>query len=244
MLINDVIAKSHEMAMPALGDLIPLNTAKNPFVQEYVQNYETIDGILSYKYGKYWKTLAEIDNLWYEQCLSWVYAHLYKYNKLWAVLGLEYDPIANVDADEKETVTNNGGFTLDKEEGARTDTWSETRGKEHSTSTDTGKTYPMDQGGTNFYDSDRRVVDSTSDMVQNGGNTGKSGGKDKDIQIHNDVTVIERKRKGNIGITATQQLIAMEKDTANFVFWEEFFRDLVGDLCYNYNLHVGTEWGW
>lgn len=244
MKINDIINKSHEMVTPALGDLLNINKTKYQFVNAYLTNYEQIDGILSYKYGEGWESLAQIMELWYANCESWIYAHLYKYDTIWKTLDLEYNPIANVDGTEKETIINGGGFTLNKSMGERADLNADTFGQQHTHTVSTDKSYPFDVGAQNVTNAAGQDMDTKADGVSNSSRFTKGAQSDRDEQKHNDKTIIERERKGNIGVTSTQELIRQERNVADIVFWEELFKDLVGDLCTSTQIYTSTDWGW
>lgn len=128
------------------------------------------------------------------------------WNKLWATEVIEYNPIWNVDADESETHTH--GITRN-----RTGSDNETRNLSDKRSvkgynetdhwTDAEK---MDRTGTdNIAHSDNETVTENNSII--------------------------KRRTGNIGVTASQDLIQKERDIADFNIVDHIAKQFKQRFC-------------
>lgn len=100
------------------------------------------------------------------------------YNKLYETTKYEYDPIANVDADESWTETRDGTSSANSTSGGQGDSYE----------------FPMNTTA-------QKQVGKSTSQASASGNTQA-----------NEVVVHTTRRKGNIGVTMTQQLIQAERD--------------------------------
>lgn len=128
--------------------------------------------------------------------------HAYKWEKLYNITGLEYNPIWNYDG---ETV-------IETVYGATEET--QTNGETHVTTDD--KTAPFDsstvrQTGETETTADEHTITNAS--------------------IEHTDTVTETKG-GNQGVTTTQQMIREERDIAQFNYIAAVYRDLVNDFTF------------
>lgn len=128
----------------------------------------------------------------------------YKWSKLYATTQLEYDPIANVDAEIEET----------RDIAARHS--EETLGA-GNVSTTNGQA-PMES--STFHNQTKSTTESQQRTDEH------------DEDAYKDV--ITTTRKGNIGVTSSQQLIEAERGVADFHFLDVLMADVIDFLTYPY----------
>lgn len=143
--------------------------------------------------------------------------YIKNWNKEYEVLGFEYDPISNYDSTEHESIENKNATTK-----ANTGTQS-TSGNQTVSSTTSGS------GKNNVYgfNSATAVDDSTSsDSATNSKTSTDSTTRTDNLsESQSGSGTVERSltRKGNIGVTTSQQMIQSEID-----LWKwKFFYDIV-----------------
>lgn len=166
--------------------------------------------------------------------LATVIKSMYSVNwsKLWATLEFSYNPINNYDMTEEISSTDNDTGTV-------TDVGSTVHGETVTTSDDveTSSEVTASQDGSVFGFNSETAVPSDS---QEGSNTG-SGTQNRDIsEVHsgtdtqgntrtNDLEHTKEQtltRSGNIGVTTTQQMIAAERQTWIWQFFDVVFSDI------------------
>ena len=126
----------------------------------------------------------------------------YKWTKLYETTQLTYDPIANVDAEITETRSIDKRHTTDTIGGADVTT--------------TNSSAPME---------------SSSFHNQTKSNTASLEHTDEhDEDEYEDV--IKTERKGNIGVTSSQQLIEAERNVADFNFLDILMTDIINFITY------------
>lgn len=128
----------------------------------------------------------------------------YKWNKLYETTQLEYDPIANVDAEIIETRDIDKRHTTDTIGGADVTT--------------TNGAAPMDS--STFHNQ----TESNTVSLEHTDEHDEDAYKDE----------IKTTRKGNIGVTSTQQLIEAERNVAGFNFLDIFMTDIINFVTYPY----------
>lgn len=128
----------------------------------------------------------------------------YKWTKLYATTQLTYDPIANVDAEIEETRDIAAKHTK------------ETYGA-GNVSTTNGQA-PME--ASSFHNQTKSTTESQQRI------------DDHDEDAYKDV--ITTTRKGNIGVTSSQQLIEAERGVVDFSFMDILMADVINILTYPY----------
>ena len=174
------------------------------YLSPYMGNSEALD---NYYLGIKYKTLEFAGDTFedLEGLISTALSiYSYKWDKLYKTLSLTYDPIANVDAEIIETHDIASRHSSD------------TYGAQDATST----------SGNAPYDSDeiRNVAknNTTTEEFENS--------HDEDAYLDTITTT----RKGNIGITSSQELIASERKIAEFNYLDIVFRDIMNVIAMPY----------
>ena len=183
-------------AQTPTGQLIP-SSYTGLYLSPYMANPNNLD---NYYLGVKYKTLEfageTMDDLTY-LISSAISIYSYKWDKLYKTLSLQYDPIANVDAEIIETHDIASRHSAD------------TFGAQDGTSTSGQAPYETD---------DLRNVaknHTTSEEFENS--------HDEDSYIDTITTT----RTGNIGITSSQELLASERKVAEFKYLDIVFKDLM-----------------
>lgn len=187
------------------------------YVDEYLENIIHIETRAKSKYGQlplYYDNAEEISKM----IQSVLFLNKYKYDGLYKTIKLEYNPIWNVDGTETTTTTHGAtekaNIYADKEttnvQGERDD-----RNKTYTFPYDTGEKAPKEE-------------DSVTIGEQT--NTSTEKGRTDTTTTGEYVDTIVLDRKGNIGVTSTQNLIGQERDIVNFVFWDIVISDVVKEI--------------
>lgn len=136
-----------------------------------------------------------------------------QFEKLWATLNFEYDPIANVDGIEEETIHNT-------ETGSGENTAS---GTSNSVSSASGSdTEHVKRNGYNT--TQATDTDNTSATTQSNGNNTTTNNTHSDTSTTSEGTTTRTlRRKGNIGVTMSQQLINAERDLWYWNYFEQVY---------------------
>ena len=122
-------------------------------------------------------------------------ANTYKYNTLYNTTRLTYDPIANVDGTETITTTKEGS-EIDRGSNKFTP---------GATSTTTSKASAYD---------DTELRENAEDTTTSSGEDNTEYSNTKSFDNYKEV--VQNVRKGNIGVTSTQNLIEQERNVALF----------------------------
>lgn len=140
---------------------------------------------------------------------AWSKTYLFKWEKLLATMGFDYDPISNYDRHEKWTDTEN---ITDKRD--LKDNTTVTPG-----STETTATQGYDNAG--FVDAAKvtRGGKDESSLTQTGETT-RDGKTDR-----------EGRAWGNIGVTTSQQMIQSERDISDFNIYQIIINDFQSRYC-------------
>lgn len=183
--------------------LIPTNDAPE-YLIDYTQNAQYND---LYYLGIKYATLETItDDLaeFLEHVGVACSLFAYKWKKLFDTTQLDYDPIANVDAEIKETRDIDARHNTDTIGGADVTT--------------TNRATPMDSSEShNQSKSQTQSLEHTDEH---------------DEDAYKDV--ITTKRHGNIGVTSTQDLIKQEREAADMNMLDIIMADVINFVTYTY----------
>lgn len=141
----------------------------------------------------------------------WSNSHLYKWDKLYKTMLLEYNPIDNYDRTETRKLNSKGKGT----------------GKD-------GGQDSITSGGTStekvagFNSSPNTLVDKSS--LTTSGNQTNNYGRTSDSTYEKDDNE-EIRAKGNIGVTTTQQMIEQERNIADFNLYDIITEDFKQRFC-------------
>lgn len=140
----------------------------------------------------------------------------YKYVGLYNTTKCEYDPIENYSMTESEQIIDNSTFV----QGGQSNTSNNTIGSQINNITNNSEVAPFDT--SNFQPQNKDVtlenigqkINNTTDIIGN--------------RIDNDDKNVDRNltRKGNIGVTTSQQLIESERKLVNFNLCEIIVNDI------------------
>lgn len=211
------------------------NTMIDPLVLSLFSGLELDDLII---------TDCEIDPLVAKMLMrAEMIANIYKYDKIWDALQLEYNPIWNVDGTEttvygeRNKTMNEGAREETDSNGSRTDTTnygSRQHTTEHDDDITTNKTAAdnsdvysnntetsVDYGA--ITETDAVVTDTVSHDAYTDKHTKKAATDTEKESQHTDVVT----RQGNIGVTSTQNLLTQEYEIAKASFFKMLIADAV-----------------
>ena len=148
-----------------------------------------------------------------------------KWDKLYNTLKLEYNPIWNVDGTEERTITSNDNDTVNKT--AQYD-------KDETIENTINHTVTNDTNINNISAFNSETFSPLNESVRNGSETTNDLTTNiaNNSDVENIVNVKEHntketfKRGGNIGVTSTQHLIEEERNTWQYNFFEQVFKDV------------------
>lgn len=171
----------------------------------------------------------------------WSASNQRTWEKLYKSMYLEYNPIWNVDASETETETNERD--IDRHHtGANNETRNltdaETRNLTNTETRNITDTESVQGFNSNAWSESKKVVGSGTDTFKyTGTDTFNHTGTDN-IDISNKETVNDdnkrvntKRRTGNIGVTASQDLIIKEREVANFSITEFITQSFKERFC-------------
>lgn len=226
--MHDVQYENIGLTAVQLADIYANLYGFNYLVEPFVESNNPL--------GPYTNCTVKLAN----RCNSVLNANKYKYLKLIELAGYAYNPIWNVDGTETFTTLDNDGSV--------TDSGSQTLGSRADSGSITND--DTDHNVTAFDSNNPALADQTKHGAQSSNTIGQqinsntvttthtnalnngvdySGGVDAfgNTVIGGDHYHTEgRIRQGNIGVTATQDLIAKERLNVQFSIVMEFFRDL------------------
>lgn len=187
------------------------------YVDEYLENILHIDARVRGRYGElplYYNNVDDITAM----IQSTLFLNKYKYDGLFATTKLTYNPIWNVEGTETTTTTH--GATETSNIYADKETTNE-QGERITNEKDS--TYPYDTLEKTSKEEKDVKTESVTDTTTEKGRTDKTTTGE-----YVDTTILER--KGNIGVTSTQNLIGQEREIVNFVFWDIVLSDIVKEI--------------
>lgn len=212
-------------------------------IDDYTDMIEMLDKTLVAYWGNR-KTVSddtEVISYLTNVCLQ---DNLYKWRGIIATTKLEYDPITNYDSTEHEVIDNKR-----ISDSHNTDTLS--MGKRKDTIEKTGKdTHMLTLDDTiidgvapsnklDFVDTDRHKTDGTDTTVINYGTNDIHTQDDATDTTNRDDTssdysVVTRDltRKGNIGVTTSQQMIQAERDIVNLHIIRDIAHEVANAITY------------
>ena len=171
-------------------------------------------------------------------CESIYISKEYEYKKLFETLSLEYNPIDNYSMEEIEsnqnTTEQNGSNKIGEQNtinnyGARNIT--ENNGEQ--TSINTKKVAPFDSEEFKNNEQENISVNQfTKSSISNGYADNITNGERSDTHTLTETEQNARTltRKGNIGVTTSQQMIMSEREVANFEFMRIVAKDIVNNI--------------
>lgn len=147
------------------------------------------------------------------------------WNKLYATLDLNYNPIENYSMVEHEV-------NLDNENSTRTPNLTTTEypdlettvTPENYTTTTNNKIYGFDSSTASPSDDSIVTESGSRSTTQTGSNTTKETGTDQNASIRNGDRTLTR--SGNIGVTTSQRMIESERKLWDWFFFSQVFKDL------------------
>lgn len=181
------------------------------YMENYKLDYPSIDPYIIAKYGDCVLFSENVSDI--TQVMSaYMFMNTYKHTALYETTLLEYNPLWNVDGTEV-TESKHAEVNRTHTEKAYSDSTNEK-----------GYNFP-------FNDSVKKTQGAENEITN-----------DKGDREHHDITpeytdTITITRQGNIGVTKTTDLINSQRDTVNFVFWNEIFKDVLNAIAipyYNY----------
>lgn len=187
------------------------------YVDEYLENMVHIDTRAKSKYGQlplYYDNAEEITKM----IQSILFLNKYKYDGLFATTKLVYNPIWNVEGTETTTTTH--GATETSNIYADRETTNE-QGERNTNEKESA--YPYDTLEKTSKNEKDVKTETVTDTTTEKGRTDKTTTGE-----YVDTTILER--KGNIGVTSTQNLISQERNIVNFAFWDIVISDVVKEI--------------
>lgn len=154
------------------------------------------------------------------------------WSKLWATMSLDYNPINNYDMTEEETVEgeHNDNDTTTAENTVNGSVNNIRQSTVKSSNNDNGQSDVYGFNSAASVPATKNTVTNTSTDVENATDTGETA------QTSNTTTAVIRggttaqtrqlTRKGNIGVTTTQQMIASERDVWMWRYFDMIFADI------------------
>lgn len=230
--------KEYISTIPFLLDF-PYNAE---YVEEYMENMLHIDTRTKTKYGElplYYDNAEEITKM----IQSVLFLNKYKYDGLYKTIKLEYNPIWNVEGTETTTTTHGATETsniyADKE---TTNTQGERKATERrsvfpydtieSTETEGTETEEPDNvtEGTETEETNKTPKEETDNTTAEVTDTTTEKGRTDKSTTGEYIDTMVIDKKGNIGVTSTQNLIGQEREVVNFVFWDIVISDVVKEI--------------
>ena len=171
----------------------------------------------------------------------WSASNQRTWEKLYKSMYLEYNPIWNVDASETETETNERDIDrhhTGSNNETRNLTDAETRNLTNTETRNITDTESVQGFNSNAWSESKKVVGTGTDTFKyTGTDTFNHTGTDN-IDISNKETVNDdnkrvntKRRTGNIGVTASQDLIIKEREVANFSITEFITQSFKERFC-------------
>lgn len=165
----------------------------------------------------------------------WSRTSLYKWEKLYKTMLLEYNPIDNYDRTETRTLNSKGTGT-GKDSGSDTMTGNSTAGGKDTlkiTGTDTEKIAGFNSSPNTLVDKSSITKNDTNETTfgktVNGSQTTNYGKQRTDTFNRDDTETIHA--RGNIGVTTTQQMMEQERNIADFNLYGIITEDFKQRFC-------------
>lgn len=213
----------HDTVTPAILDMLYAGHSSEKLVSPIIRQAME-DGVVP---AEAMDNLAEGLTVMYET----------KWDKLWATMNLQYSPIENYNMQESESIDRD-------ETRSGTDTGTVTTVTDEET-TDTGT---LDRDTT---DTEQRGIYGFDSATASDADTTETSGEYQETRnlatTHDNTETATRNlansetagteeertltRRGNIGVTTTQQMITQEREVWQWLFFEQVFRDVDRVFC-------------
>ena len=155
----------------------------------------------------------------------WSAANQRSWDKLYKSMFVDYNPIWNVDANETETETNERDISRQ-----HTGSNNETRNLTDAENINITDTESVQGFNSNSWSDSKKNVRSGSDTVNHTGTDNISITNNESVSDDNE-RVNTKRRTGNIGVTATQDLIKKEREIADFSIIEYITQSFKERFC-------------
>ncbi len=186
------------------------------FLELYKYRYMIIDCNKIAGYNTYYKRAKVVYNI-----------NKNKYIKLVATETAEYNPIENYSMSENSNETRTPNLTRTAEGTASESGTNKANNTINNTSTDSNTSF----------DSTAFVNNAKNELTGNSNTTGENTAKSKSTVTNKETgteqTTNELTRKGNIGVTTTQQMLEQERAIADFSTIKVFFEDVAKLLFFD-----------
>ena len=186
------------------------------FLELYKYRYMIIDCNKIADYNTYYKRAKVVYNL-----------NKNKYIKLVATETVEYNPIENYSMTENSDETRTPNLTRTSEGTASENGTNSANNTTSNTSTDSNTSFDS----TDFVNNSKNELTGNSSTT--GENTAKSNSTVTSKETGTEQTTNELTRKGNIGVTTTQQMLEQERAIADFSTIKIFFEDVAKLLFFD-----------
>lgn len=239
--ISDYISKQET---PFYDGESIINSSVPDFIKE--NDFQIVlTGVIDNLYGSYairkkFILDGEVVPAMVQTKVMFMYAmNAYKYQKLYDTLNLEYNPLDNVDevdhwteahSGEDVNTQNVGSKTSHEKLGNRSD--SMTVGGSNDTETHSVAPYETSSYKNKEQNNISRGGHTDSSVIGAQDNQYIEGAQEnKDTLEHGHLITYDRRRHGNIGVTTAAQLIAGERQTADFSLYKLIATDIKNLLC-------------
>lgn len=186
------------------------------FLELYKYRYMIIDFEQDTNYNTYYKRAKIVYNL-----------NKNKYIKLVNTEIAEYNPIENYSMTENETGNRTPNLTRTSQGTASESGTNSTTNNTSATSTDSNTSFDS----TTFYNNAK--TETTDNSTVTGENTATNTSNVTINETGTEQTVREITRKGNIGVTTSQQMLEQERAIADFSTVKVFFEDVAKLLFFD-----------
>lgn len=186
------------------------------FLELYKYRYMIIDCNKIADYNTYYKRAKVVYNL-----------NKNKYIKLVATETVEYNPIENYSMIENGNETRTPNLTRSSEGTSSESGTNSAKNTTNNTSTDSNTSFDS----ADFINNSKNEL--TGNATTTGENTAKSNSTVNSKETGTEQTTNELTRKGNIGVTTTQQMLEQERAIADFSTIKIFFEDVAKLLFFD-----------
>ena len=195
---------------------ITVEELSDMFLELYKYRYMIIDFEQDTNYNTYYKRAKIVYNI-----------NKNKYIKLIATETAEYNPIENYSMTESEKRTRTPDLTRVTEGTASESGTNSANNTTNNTSVDSNTSFDS----TTFVNNSKNELTGNSNTT--GENTAKSNSTVNSKETGTEQTTNELTRKGNIGVTTTQQMLEQERAVADFSTVKVFFEDVAKMLFFD-----------
>lgn len=155
----------------------------------------------------------------------WSASNSRTWDKLYKSMYLEYNPVWNVDATETETETNARDISRQ-----HTGSNNETVNLSDAETVNLTDTESVQGFNSNQWSEAKKNVKTGTDTILHTGTDNTSITNNETVNDDNE-RVLSKRRTGNIGVTATQDLIAKEREIADFSIIEYITQSFKERFC-------------